>query len=324
MVLGLLGTAGVGCGGLVGVPVVLAATVRLDAAMRERDDPVVVAPGRLLETPEGRLHAWAWTPDEVDAAQPLVVLVHGSAAWAGVWEPVATELHARGLSVVAVDLPPFGYSERPSQATYGRADQARRIWAAVDALGAEEVVLVGHSFGAGPVMEAAMVRPGATRGVVLLAGALSLGEEPASLGPLGWRPLTELATAATLTQPWAFPAGLRAMVHDGTVVTDAWVERYTRPLSVQGTTSAVADWLPELMAPAPAKSLEEASYRGLQVPVLLVAGAQDHVTPPAQLAHVDGLLPVSTLVVLPEVGHLPPVEVPIEVVGQIEGFVLQL
>jgi pimeloyl-ACP methyl ester carboxylesterase len=248
-------------------------------------------------------------------------LVHGCAAWSGVWEPVATELRQRGLKVVAVDLPPFGCSERPLLPAYGRADQAARIWAAVDALGGEEVVLVGHSFGAGPAMEAAMVRPEGTAGVVLLAGALSLGAEPGSLGPLGWRPLTEVATAATLTQPRAFPAGLRSMVHDDTVVTDAWVERYTRPLTVKGTTSAVADWLPELMAPAPGRSLEEASYRALDLPVLLVAGAEDRVTPPAQLEHVDGLLPRSTLVVLPDVGHLPPVEAPMEVVGQIEGFV---
>lgn len=319
--LGVVGGLGLGCGGVVLTPILGLAAVRWEASARETVDPVTAAPGRLLDTPEGRLHVWRWGPDEPDPARPVVVLVHGSAAWSGVWEPVAVALQEAGVSTAAVDLPPFGYSERPADASYGRRDQADRIWAAVDALGLEEVVLVGHSFGAGPTMEAAMARPDRVVGVVLVAGALSLGAEPGSLGPLGWGPIPEVVTACTLTQPRAFPAGLRSMVYDDAVVTDAWVGRYTRPLSVHGTTAAVASWLPELMAPASGASLREASYRSFDRPTLLVAGAEDEVTPVAQLEAVGALLPDATLVVLPEVGHLPLVEDVDEVAGQIEGFV---
>ena len=124
---GLLGGLGLGCGGVVLTPILGLAAVRWEASARETVDPVTAAPGRLLDTPEGRLHVWRWGPDEPDPARPVVVLVHGSAAWSGVWEPVAVALQEAGVSTAAVDLPPFGYSERPADASYGRRDQADRM-----------------------------------------------------------------------------------------------------------------------------------------------------------------------------------------------------
>ncbi len=305
------------CAGI-GLPLGFVGAVSADTALREVERPADVAPGQLVATPEGLLHVGSWG---AEAEGPWVVLIHGSAAWSGVWEPVAKGLEARGHRVVALDLPPFGYSERPADGRYDRPSQARRVWAALDALGAEEVVLVGHSFGAGPVVEAAMQQPERTVGVALVAGALSLGKEPGSLGPLGWGPLATLTTASTFTQPRLYPTVLRSMVHDPVHIDDTWVRRYTRPLSVAGTTPAVAAWLPELMAPTPCDSLDEEAYRSLQVPFLLVAGQEDRVTPVPELQHVDGLLPRSTMVVLPDVGHRPRVEPRVGVVAHVDAFV---
>ena len=60
---------------------------------------------------------------------------------------------AAGFRAVAMDLPPFGYSERPATpSAYGRQHRARRILAVIDALGVSQATLVGHSFGGGPTM----------------------------------------------------------------------------------------------------------------------------------------------------------------------------
>ena len=221
---------------------------------------------------------------------------------------------------MAVDLPPFGYSERPPDEDYSRPAQARRIWAAVDAMDWTSVTLVGHSFGAGPATEAAMQAFDRVEGLVLVAGALSLDAAPSGLGPLAFRPLREAAVASTFTQPAFFPYGLRSMAYRDAAIDDAWVARYTRPLTAVGTTEAVAAWLPELMAPAPCASLDPEAYRRFDVPTLLLWGDQDTVTPPAQMEAVGALLPEATMQLLAGVGHLPPVEAPDAVAEHIARF----
>lgn len=44
-----------------------------------------------------------------------VILVHGTAAWSGFWSEVSDHLARRGWRVVAIDLPPFGWSDRALQ-----------------------------------------------------------------------------------------------------------------------------------------------------------------------------------------------------------------
>jgi len=94
------------------------------------------------------------------AQAPVVLFVHGMGAWSEIWRETLAETAAAGFRAVALDLPPFGYSERPAPGAYGRQHQARRILGVIDALGAREAILVGHSFGAGPTMEAVLLAPG--------------------------------------------------------------------------------------------------------------------------------------------------------------------
>ena len=54
-----------------------------------------------------------------------VVLFHGTAAWSELWRRTSDALAAAGFRVIALDLPPFGFSDRPG--SYTRQDQAARI-----------------------------------------------------------------------------------------------------------------------------------------------------------------------------------------------------
>jgi pimeloyl-ACP methyl ester carboxylesterase len=77
-------------------------------------------------------------------------LVHGAWHGAWCWDRLVPELEARGHSVVAVDLP-------TSDPAVDLTGYAERI---VDALAdADDVVLVGHSFGAASIPLAAARRP---------------------------------------------------------------------------------------------------------------------------------------------------------------------
>lgn len=52
--------------------------------------------------------------------------------------------------------------------------------------------------------------------------------------------------------------------------------------------------------------------RDIRVPVLLLAGAEDIITPPAELEAMDAVLQDSRLAIVPGAGHVPPVEQPAE------------
>lgn len=280
----------------------IAASAREDHAARE------VAPR------EGRTTRAGIYFEERGEGRPLV-LVHGTMAWSGTFRPLMERLAAAGYRAIAIDLPPFGYSDRPIANDYGRRAQALRIGAVLDELALEDVVLLGHSFGAGATVEAAMTRPDRVTGLALLAGALSLdelgrGEHAGTPLPLAFPPLRDAIVATVVTNPGTTGAILRSMMVNDAVVTEERIAIYQRPFDVEGLTPAVGAWVETglLADERGAVSAFEPAYRAYMRPVLLVWGAGDTVTPIAQGRELSRILPQDRLVELDHVGHIPHVE----------------
>src|SRR5262245_41770914 len=70
-----------------------------------------------------------------------VVFVHGTGAWSETWRETLTALAGAGYRAIAIDLPPFGYSQRPRQPVYDKQAQGRRIVAALEALGLRRTIM---------------------------------------------------------------------------------------------------------------------------------------------------------------------------------------
>ena len=94
-----------------------------------------------------------------------VVLVHGAFHGAWCWEPVRSELDARGVANLAPDLPLTGFE-----------DDAATVAAALEAVDGP-VVLVGHSYGGMVISRAAGARDDVDRLVYLCAVQVADGEE---------------------------------------------------------------------------------------------------------------------------------------------------
>lgn len=283
-----------------------------DALRRETADPSS-APISGQRIRAGDVELFIQQAGPVDGVP--VVFVHGTGAWSETWRPTLDALAAHGYRAIALDLPPFGYSSRPAAASYDKASQGRRIAAALETLGLERAILVGHSFGGGPTAEAAIAAPQRVRALILVDAALSLHSGPAAPAPLPLqmflraRPLRDAVTASFLTNPRFTPHLVSAFVAVDTAVTPERVAIYQRPLNLHGTTAAVAHWLPELlMADGNAASENPASYAQLKMPLHLIWGALDTVTPLDQGEAVHQAAPGSTLAVMPQVGHIPQIE----------------
>ncbi len=110
------------------------------------------------------LHARRWGGDGVP-----IVLVHGLASNARLWDGVATSLAASGHPVVAIDQRGHGRSSKPD-GDYGMATVTDDLRTLIETLGLDRPVVAGQSWGGNVVVELAARFPGLTRGVAGVDG----------------------------------------------------------------------------------------------------------------------------------------------------------
>lgn len=247
-----------------------------------------------------------------------VLLVHGTGAWSETWKPTMAVLANGGFHAIAIDLPPFGFSRRDAITDFSKATQGQRIVGVINALNLHNVLLVGHSFGGGPTMEAALHSPENIRGVVLVDAALSVSplNEQADFYPQGslskvlsFTGVRDAIVATFLTNPLFTHRLLTLFIDNPVHATDEWVTRYRQPLAVQGSTTAVSRWLPELLAPLRvAPSERPSTYANITFPLHLIWGERDSITPLKQALYIEKIAPKTRLRILPGVGHIPQIE----------------
>ena len=250
-----------------------------------------------------------------------IVLLHGTAAWSGFWRDVSAHLASQGWRVVAVDTPPFGWSERDPQGRYDRASQADRLAQLLRALGGPAII-VGHSFGAGAAVELAAGKDAAlVDSLILVDAALGALDPPPGRGAvataLSFPPLGQVVTSAAVTNPPLTGPLLRSFLARKAAA-DPWLSTLKAPMRRQGTTAAYAAWLPNLLTVNDgARSRTRAGLERITAPSAIIWGAADTVTPPIQGKHLERLLNPRSAIYLPGVGHIPHIEDP-------EGFLAAL
>ncbi len=94
--------------------------------------------GRLIQAADMRVFIQEMGPEN---GAP-VLLVHGTGAWSEIWRETMEQLAMAGFRAIAIDVPPFGYSDKPHDAdSYTREKQAKRIVGILDALGIDKADL---------------------------------------------------------------------------------------------------------------------------------------------------------------------------------------
>lgn len=116
---------------------------------------------------------------------PHLVLLHGLGANLFCWRWL-TPLLARRFTVVALDLPGFGASDKHPEEGYGLDDQAERLKNFLHALGIKKTYLVGNSMGGNIALWYALQNPGHCLGSALIAPAVSPRLVPFTVQPWLW------------------------------------------------------------------------------------------------------------------------------------------
>ncbi|MGY6588172.1 MAG: alpha/beta fold hydrolase [Wenzhouxiangella sp.] len=195
------------------------------------------ADSRFVEIGGTRLHVRYREGHQPDA--PLVVLIHGFGGSSFSWRHSLDALEAAGFSAVAVDLPPFGYSQRRASGP---------DWPElVDRL-AEEVApgqsraVVGHSMGASVAVRLQQRNPDQTDRVILVAGAprMRQGDRQRGASLLGWPPVSlwlDIIAARTLVNEQRIAESLASAF--GRDPSAEEVQGYLHPLTIPGTNAAL-------------------------------------------------------------------------------------
>jgi len=136
----------------------------------------------------------------------LVLLLHGLASTAHIWDFVAPLL-AKRHRVLALDQRGHGLSAKPDDG-YDYATVASDALAFLDHLGAPSAIVVGHSWGASVAIELAASYPLRTEAIALVDGGIS-GRGPRSNGT--WEDYAQAMAPPELTHltARAFIAGAR-------------------------------------------------------------------------------------------------------------------
>jgi pimeloyl-ACP methyl ester carboxylesterase len=294
--------------------VIIAYLAVISAEIREREERVSSRPPGSTYVEALDTRVLVQRRGSVDA--PAVVFIGGTGGWSGLWDRYMRQAVDLGYQAIALDLAPFGYALPPPTGDYSKAEQGRRLLAALDSLKLDHVVIVAHSIGAAPVMESAFQAPSRFRALILIDPALGLdgpqtdGSDSKLQALLrhAWisRPVTAILTNTHLTS-----ALLRRVISEKERATPEWVKLYQQPLSLRGSSKSISQWLPEVLSRrGHAASDDLAAYGTLPFPVELIWGQTDTITPLSQGAHLQQLLARGSLVVIPRAGHGPFLEEP--------------
>ena len=227
-----------------------------------------------------------------------VVLLGGAAEPAWVWHAVAPRLAAAGHRVFALDLPPFGYTQRNVQPSL-------KGWLSLlrgfeQRLGIVRPLLVGHSLGAAVVAAEALDRPRDVAGIVLLDGdALPFGGGRSWLSHVLVYPWYDGAYRVLTNWDWLFGRILRsAWGPKPPALPHAVLAQFERPFRVAGTAAELRSLVGRGLPGVPLRTLSEIKVRRA-----VVWGADDTVDSVSSGRATATALGVS-LEVVPGAGHL--------------------
>jgi pyruvate dehydrogenase E2 component (dihydrolipoamide acetyltransferase) len=222
-----------------------------------------------------------------------VVFIHGFGGDLSTWlfnqGTVAEKFRS-----IAVDLPGHGASTPITG-----DDVFRKIVGAVEqtaeAVGAEKLHLIGHSFGGGIAAAFAANKPSQVASLTLIA--------PIGLGKAINRDFLTEFVAAERRRP--LQAALEKLFADPSKITSEMVEgtlQFKRLEGVQEALSGIANIIADENGQVQSIS---ATLHALKCPVMLIWGERDGIIPPPQASDLPSNV---ELRVVPDVGHMPQME----------------
>jgi pimeloyl-ACP methyl ester carboxylesterase len=259
--------------------------------------------------------------DDGDAKAPLLVLLHGFGDSYTSWQGWVGALRGR-YHVISLDFPGHGLTRAPAGYQLSGPGLADFVANFANSLGLQKFAVAGNSMGGAAAWQLALRHPDLLDALILVDAAGWPAEKPPTTVPLAFRILQYPIGRALLRNIDNSPLieeGVKTDVYDKALITPAFVARWAdfqrapghRAILMDINIGAQANATPELLA-------------AIQIPTLVINGESDVLVEPASAKKFAAAIPGAKLILYPQVGHLPQIEIPARSAADVAAFLESL
>jgi pimeloyl-ACP methyl ester carboxylesterase len=252
-----------------------------------------------------------------DDNAPAIVLIHGFISSTLIWSDVFLPLADAGFRVIAIDMPGYGYSDKPADGQYTIDWQAHTIVSLLDRLEIDTATIVGASYGGAVAATIALDYPERVESLVLVGTISNDDVMRKPLSRVGRLPLIgDVVTPLYLGSRWV----LRKRVENMYRRTGAPVDEHK--LAARHHLLATANVHRAMLRSMRRWRADRISREAhsIRPPTLIVWGEADSHVPLSDGARLRDQIPGARLIVFRNCGHLPPAEQPQKFVKVITDF----
>lgn len=255
--------------------------------------------------------------DAGDENAPALILIHGFISSTLIWSEVFLPLADAGFRVIALDLPGYGYSDKPADGRYTIDAQAYAVVSLMNRLEIDEATIIGASYGGAVAATVALDYPERVSRLVLIDAVTN--DEPVKklLLRIATLPLIgDIVTPLYLGSRWV----LRKRMEDtyrrnGKTFDEDKLRARHHLLATAGAHRAMLRTMRRWDANRIAREAEL-----IKRPTLILWGEDDPHIPLSDGVRLREEIAGARLVVFRNCGHLPQAERPEEFVEIVTGF----
>ena len=252
---------------------------------------------------------------EKKTPKPTLVLIHGFLSSSFCYRKIIPLLE-NDFNIIAIDLPPFGKTEKSTKFIHSYMNMAKVVIELVEALQIKRAYLVGHSMGGQVSLTAAKERPDLFEKVVLLCSSGYMKRLSPSLKIGSYLPYFYLVLKHWLVKQGVVK-NLHNVVHDLSLIDQEMMDGYEEPFYDDRIFMALNKMIRDHEG-----DLSSEDLNLIEQPSLLIWGNEDKVVPVQIGERLNKDLPNSSFFSFKNTGHLVPEERPEQVSEKILDFCL--
>ncbi|MGJ9459904.1 alpha/beta fold hydrolase [Oceanobacillus sp. CF4.6] len=247
--------------------------------------------------------------------KPPILLIHGFVSSIYTFNRLIPLLE-KHFSIIALDLPGFGKSEKSTSFVYKHENYAKLVAKCIDYFSLENVCIIGHSMGGQVALHTARIIPEKINKLVLLSSSGYLRSTNRWMVYCSYLPLFNQMVKQRIKRS-NVRASLQNVFYNPSLITDEHIREFETPLKDKNFYKSLIRLLRQREG-----DLRSDQLREIQTPALLIWGQEDKVVPLGVGKRLVGDLPNARLITYEETGHFVTEERSKEIYEEIFNYII--